>query len=405
LVTYWVAPDATYIWVVPSRGEIANVRVDVTERRLAELVRRTWTIDGRSRGAPAPAPGPAQATPDSAVQFGDADRLEAGWTPRVRGEDLLSFGNDARVALRALDGLLIQPIRRLLPPESGSLLTIIPHGPLFLLSFAALQNPAGQYLIEHHAIHYVPAGVVLQLAEEHKIASPPVDDRYLLVADPRTPPPLPGGKQLPPLPGTRNEISQVARLLPASRVTTAVGAEATEDRVRRIAGDRRVIHFATHGVIRTDDPLESFLALEVPAPGAARITGPTWQNDGRLTVREIYDIDLNADLVVLSACRTGLGPVSGDGVAGLARAFLYAGTPSVVATLWDVADEPAALLMPTFYGSLRRTPDKAQALRTAQLRLLKALRAGGVKVAGTLGPVTLREHPVLWAGFIVVGRP
>jgi CHAT domain-containing protein len=122
-------------------------------------------------------------------------------------------------------------------------------------------------------------------------------------------------------------------------------------------------------------------------------------------VREIYDIDLNADLVVLSACRTGLGPVSGDGVAGLARAFLYAGTPSVVATLWDVADEPAALLMPTFYGSLRRTPDKAQALRTAQLRLLKALRAGGVKVAGTLGPVTLREHPVLWAGFIVVGRP
>jgi len=128
-------------------------------------------------------------------------------------------------------------------------------------------------------------------------------------------------------------------------------------------------------------------------------------DDGRLTAREIYDLDLDADLVVLSACRTGLGAVSSDGVIGMARAFLYAGTPSVVATLWDVADEPSARLMPNLYRSLKRIPDKAQALRRAQLILLNDLRNGRVKVETKTGTAILGEHPILWASFILVGRP
>ena len=124
-----------------------------------------------------------------------------------------------------------------------------------------------------------------------------------------------------------------------------------------------------------------------------------------MTARGFYDIQLNADLVVLSACRTGLGAVSGDGVIGLARAFLYAGTPSVVATLWDVADEPAARLMPSLYRSLKRVPDKAQALRRAQLTLLHDLRGGRVSVPTKSGTATLAEHPILWASFILVGKP
>ena len=423
LVSYWVTPDATYIWVVTSTGDVSAVRVDVSERRLTELVRETWAVGDRT--APRGDTGridqqEARATLDPEPSV-EADQLDARWTPRLRGDGLLSLGNSALVASRGLHRLLIEPIRHLLPSKSGNLLTVIPHGPLFLLSFAALQDAAGQYLVERHAIHYVPAGVVLQLAEQHTRASRAIDRRYLLVADPRTPPTLPGGKPLPRLPGTLREISQVAGLMPASRVTSLVGARATEGQVRLLAGNRSVIHFATHGVIRADDPLESFVALSVatdgeavtePVPGEGRrpntlISGrtPSSQNDGRLTAREIYDIHLNADLVVLSACRTGLGRVSSDGVMGLARAFLYAGTPSVVATLWDVADEPAALLMPTFYRSLRRVSDKAQALRSAQLRLLKELRAGNVRVSSGSGSVTLREHPVLWAGFILVGQP
>jgi CHAT domain-containing protein len=272
-----------------------------------------------------------------------------------------------------------------------------------------LRNPSGQYLVERYAIHYVPAGVVLDLAEQHTRASVASDRRYLLIADPQTLPALPGGKPLPRLPGTRREVSDVAALVPAAAATSLVGANATEPRVRSLAGDRSVLHFATHGVIRADDPLESFLALDTGRTATGRVAQRSgWSDtvdDGRLTAREIYDIQLNADLVVLSACRTGLGAVSGDGVIGLARAFLYAGTPSVVATLWDVADEPAARLMPSLYRSLKRVPDKAQALRRAQLTLLHDLRSGRVSVPTKSGTATLAEHPILWAGFILVGKP
>ena len=115
-------------------------------------------------------------------------------------------------------------------------------------------------------------------------------------------------------------------------------------------------------------------------------------------------IPVRLAVLVLSACGTGLGKVSGDGVAGIARAFVYAGAPSVLATLWDLADEPAARLMPQFYRSLHRRPDKAQALRDAQLKFLRDLRSHNVRVATPSGTVTLPEHPVLWAGFVLVGE-
>ena len=160
LVSYWVAPDATYVWVVRPSGEITGQRIAVTERRLLALVRQTWMTDASgARGAALPS---ATSDRDDAVEAAEVD-----WTPRVRGEGLLSFGERARVASRELHGLLIAPIQRLLPRKPGSLLTIVPHGALFLLSFAGLQDPSGTYLVERHAIHYVPAGAVLALAEQH----------------------------------------------------------------------------------------------------------------------------------------------------------------------------------------------------------------------------------------------
>src|ERR1700730_14593533 len=105
--------------------------------------------------------------------------------------------------------------------------------------------------------------------------------------------------------------------------------------------DATVIHLATHGIMRDDAPFDSFLALGHGALGT--------ENDGRLTAGEIYSLDLRANLVVLSACRTALGEISGDGIAGLTRAFFYAGASSVVATMWDVADEPTGHLMPEVY--------------------------------------------------------
>ena len=92
-------------------------------------------------------------------------------------------------------------------------------------------------------------------------------------------------------------------------------------------------------------------------------------------------------------------------MAGITRAFFYAGTPSVMATLWDVADEPTSTLILEFYRSLQKNPDKSQALRSAQLRLIRELRRGNVKVNTPVGPFTLPEDPVFWAGFVLQGEP
>jgi CHAT domain-containing protein len=115
---------------------------------------------------------------------------------------------------------------------------------------------------------------------------------------------------------------------------------------------------------------------------------------------------MNASLVVLSACSTGRGQVSGDGVAGLSRAFFYAGAASLVTTLWDVVDEPTAQLMPRFYSGLVKGETRSTALREAQLGLIDDLRKHRVKVKTLAGTETsLPERPAYWAAFSLSGQP
>ena len=155
-----------------------------------------------------------------------------------------------------------------------------------------------------------------------------------------------------------------------------------------------MLHFATHAVVRDDDPFSSFLAV-----------GKTGEDDGLLTAREIYGLRLDADLVVLSACRSGSGRVIGDGIATFARAFIYAGAPSIVASLWDVADEPTNRLLPQFYRAwLRRRIEGEGAPRRAATAAVR-LRAGKVSIETPAGLVSLPEHPVFWAGFALIGEP
>jgi CHAT domain-containing protein len=289
--------------------------------------------------------------------------------------------------------VLIAPVRAFLPRAAGSRLTVLPHGPLFLVSFAALRDGRGRYLVEDFALHYAPSASVLD-ATSRRARAGGVPGRRVFVADPGQFPDD-GGRPLPPLPGTRREVTAGSERLKGDNVLLT-GGEATEANVRRLAPGAGLLHFATHGVVRDDRPFESFLALSRDDPAG---------DDGRLTVRDIYGLDLQASLVVLSACRTGLGQLSSDGIVGLTRAFFYAGTPSVMATLWDVADEPTFRLVSSFYSGLAAAPDKARALRSAQLSMLRALRAGEVKVPTAAGAVTLPEHPALWAGFVLVGEP
>jgi CHAT domain-containing protein/tetratricopeptide (TPR) repeat protein len=349
IVAYWVGPTATTIWVVRADRAPVLVRVPVLQARLTALVRATAGLDGAARG-------------------------------------LLMTRRAQHAPWRELERLLVAPIRGLLPTGPGSRLTIVPHGPLFALSFAGLRQADGRTLLERHDLHYVPAIAVLTAMPERASTAPA---GALVVGDPGPLDVEPGTEALPALPWARREIAAIRTMLgPAS--TLLAGGDASESAVRAAIPGRRVLHFATHGVVSNAPARPSYLALH---PSAAA--------DGRLLADEIYDLRLDADVVVLSACRTALGPVEGDGVIGFARAFLSAGARSVVATQWDVSDRVSYEVMRQFYARRARGVSKSAALRGAQLAVLRALRAGTIAADG----VPLPETPRLWAGFVLTGEP
>jgi len=346
VVVYWPSEDAVFSWVVSRDGRITAHKVEIANGRLMELVAATG-----------------------------ADR-------------------SSRRPWRQLYDVLVEPIRDRLPRTRGALLTIIPHGVLGNLSFAALPARSGRYLLEDYAIHYAPAGAVLQVTAGMRRADARAGTA-LLVADPATVRRSPLDPELPPLPGAREEIARIAELIPRRRLTRMQGSEATEPRVTAAAPGKAIVHLATHAIVRDDAPNDSYLAFG-PGTGSA---------NGLLTARDVYGLRLNADLVVLSACRSGGGRITGDGVATFARAFMYAGTPSLVLSLWDVADAPSSQLLPAFYRTWLGGASKARSLRRAQLQLLADLRAGTVRVDTRAGPVVVPEHPMFWAGFVLIGEP
>jgi CHAT domain-containing protein len=351
LIAYWVTSDQVFSWTVAPDGTVKGSQVAVRQSKLLEMIRSTTPFD-------------------------DADRPATPASP----------------AWRELYDLLIKPLRHALPRTPGALLTIVPHGPLAALAFAGLQDEAGRYLLESFTLHYAPAGAALQFtAAQRRPAAR--RGRVLMVADPVPPALSTLDRPLPRLPGARAESRAIAALIPAARMTRFEGEAAQESVIRKAAADKSVLHFATHAIVHDHDPFSSFLALG------------RGDEDGLLTAQEIYRLRLDADLIVLSACRSGGGRVTGDGIATFARAFMYAGAPSIVASLWDVADEPTSQLLPAFYRSWLAGASKARALRTAQLSLLKELRAGRVRIDTPAGQVSLPESPVFWAGFALLGEP
>src|SRR5262249_5573047 len=154
---------------------------------------------------------------------------------------------DADVVLRRIHDLLIDPIEAWLPKDPAGLVTIVPHGALFLVSFAALPDPEGRYLVERHTLSYVPSIGVLRYTKGGlpQAAAAPRPARLLAVGNP-TMPQLPGRARRPgPLPGAEAEVRAISRLYPSSSVTTLTGARAEERRVRELARDSTIIHLAT----------------------------------------------------------------------------------------------------------------------------------------------------------------
>jgi CHAT domain-containing protein len=261
-----------------------------------------------------------------------------------------------------LEALLIRRARQYIRTER---VLVVPHDVLHYLPFAALRSPEGHWLVEDYALATLPSASVLRfLGEKREGAARGV----LAVGNPE----LGSGAGLR---FAEREARVVAARYPGA--TVLVGEAATESAAKKLSGEAGLIHFASHGELNEADPLRSALLLT-----------PDRTEDGRLEVREVLGLELHARLVVLSACETGLGKLSrGDELVGLQRAFLYAGTPAVVTTLWKVDDRASYELMREFYARVE-TEGAGEALRGAQ--------------RAVMGEFT---HPYAWAAFGLTGVP
>lgn len=305
----------------------------------------------------------------------DSGTSPAGTIPA--GSNALSLAQD-------LYQTLVAPIAdKLTKPR----LYVVPHGPLHYIPFQALHD-GKRFLLERFTISYLPSATVLKFLKE-KPGQPLGTVGPLVLANPDL------GDPRYDLPSADREATLIRDFYPAAQVYAR--HDATKRRAKDLAGTYGLLHFATHGSFAVENPLEAALIL---AKGD--------EPDGRLTAREIFGLRLHANLVVLSACNTGLTKVStGDELVGLSRAFMTAGSANLVASLWEVADDSTALLMGEFYKNLKTMP-KAEALRQAQLTLMRAeiplSGVRGIQVSPTQAGQTIRaSHPYFWAPFILIG--
>lgn len=279
----------------------------------------------------------------------------------VEDEDLVVEAQDL---LHELYNHLLTPVRDQLGAYCH--LVIVPHGFLHKLPFHALHDGA-TYLIEQHTISYLPSASLLRYCRRS-----PARPAQLTPTRRKTMLAFGYGWQ-GQLPAAESEAQNVAALLGGVAYT---GAAATVTTFQTVAATADLLHLATHGEFRADDPLYSYLLLA----------------EGRLTTLDIFNLRLQATLVTLSACDTGQSLIGGgDELLGLLRAFLYAGAASVVVSHWRIEDAATRRLMERVYRQLAAGESKAAALRTAQCH---ALTHNG-----------LPTHPHSWAAFFLVGDP
>ena len=329
-----------------------------------------------------------------------------------------------------LYNLLIQPIAPKIATKEK--LVIIPHGILYKIPFEALipELPASterldlaqvDYLISRCDISYHYSATLYlnslkqareyatknQLADEEFIGFAPVfsDDiknGYILADNSPTIEVIRAasdlrsitldGKWFNELLYSKQEVEKILDLFKRRGAVGYFNTDASEENFKQNAKHYKYIHVATHGMINEANPPLSGIIFSQP-------TDSVYTDDGILYSGETYHLDLNADLVVLSSCESGIGKlVAGEGLMALTRGFLYAGASSLVVSLWKVSDVSTAQLMTEFYRNLKQGMSKAAALRAAKLHLLKqSFETEGIKFSFA--------HPFFWASFVLIGEP
>lgn len=288
---------------------------------------------------------------------------------------------------------LIEPIR---DDILGKSLIIIPDGILSYLPFEALLTSAVHsedvdyrnlpYLVRDFNISYSYSATLH--FEGHQRESNPTRNLLAFAPDYSSPlaqlTPEPSyletyRDQLVPLPGVKDEVSYISKVVKSDLFTDD---QATESNFKKYAGEYKILHLAMHTIVDNENPMYSKLAFTQNVDTA---------EDGFLNTYEIYNMKYNARMAVLSSCKTGFGKLQkGEGVMSLARGFMYAGCPSIIMTLWEVSDRSGALLMKNFYKQLKQGKVKSEALREAKLNFIK-------------GADQLKAHPYFWSSYVAIG--
>ncbi|MBX2911792.1 MAG: CHAT domain-containing protein [Cyclobacteriaceae bacterium] len=285
--------------------------------------------------------------------------------------------------LQGLYGLLFEPIREFV--EGSKSLIIVPHRSLHFLPFQALISKEKKYLIERYVVSYAPSSAIWRYCNSTSV---PNHNKFLGMAL--------GGITIgdaPPLPGTTEEVEQISKIY--TEFKTLEGKEFTESEAKKEVANYDYIHVATHGRFNSREPMYSYLLM-----------GNSNEDDGKLTVTEIMDMQINSRFVTLSACETGLGGLSeGDDLIGMSRAFIYAGAPQVVVSLWKVDDATTSWLMTRFHQYVRGGARVSESLAHAQRDLLNQEVGTSQDVAGALANRSPEQSrtPYYWAPFVVIG--
>lgn len=290
--------------------------------------------------------------------------------------------------------LLISPVGKYLKDKD---LLIIPDGPLGYIPFEALISrlPQGDltdyknlaYLVREHAISYSYSSTLLMgtFKIKHKKARlnlsafAPFFNRKFKLDENQLTGIYSHWKEFDALPGTKQEAVQIGKI---TRGNVYLDSFATEYRFKKIANKYRILHVATHGLIDDQNPMYSKLVFYLDKDSL---------EDGFLNTYELFNMELNAELAVLSACNTGTGELKqGEGIMTIARGFLYAGVPSIVMSLWKISDESSQIIMESFYKYLKKNYKKDRALQKAKLDYLESAD-------------NFTANPYFWAGCINIG--
>jgi len=308
----------------------------------------------------------------------------------IRKADYIEYVN----AAHSLYVDLLKPVRNI---NDDKKLIIIPDAEIGFISFDMLLTSQADtttmnfrnlpFLIYDHIISY-SASAALQYSDLQKTTRRPVKNLLAMAPSYQNLTNLEedgfvdetgNTVYLLPIPGVEDEIREIRKVLSGK---TLKGEKATEQSFKSIASEYNILHFAMHTLINNEKPMLSKMVFYQDADST---------EDGMLNTYELFGMELNAGLAVLSACNTGTGKLlKGEGIMNLARGFIYAGVPSIVMTMWSVEDQASAQIVNSFYQYLDKGMPKDEALRQAKLDML---------AEGNM----LRSHPYYWAAYVTIG--